>query len=370
MAGTELEEEEDSSLSETDARQMADSLAGMDDLDSDLFGSSLRSNKTPSKATSPKPTAPATRPTSTSTKPTTASTKPTSPPSQAARTRNTAEKPEEKPASSGAASPIPASKPGQPGKKFNINKFDSLGFDEDDPLAGLLSDDEDAPVKPKPKKAAQKKAVRPDPEPVKQEMEAAKPDPLPKQTEPQRPTTSHGRRQKSPDPTSPPSTSEGRGGASTPRKESTASEGAKSAAKPKEDINFDSDGDLPGLDGTPRESASPPPKGRGRQAKPEPDLFGDDDDGLLGLDEDKPGVKRAAAAEVKDSPSARFSALLGGKKEEQKKAPPQSLDEFMANISTKRPDAKPPAAKKGGFAYDLGRVLGRFYNGLKRLIPF
>ncbi|XP_048575704.1 fas-binding factor 1 homolog isoform X2 [Nematostella vectensis] len=336
MAGTELEEEEDSSLSETDARQMADSLAGMDDLDSDLFGSSLRSNKTPSKATSPKPTAPATRPTSTSPKPTTASTKPTSPPSQAARTRNTAEKPEEKPASFGAASPRPASKPGQPGKKFNINKFNSLDFDEDDPLAGLLSDDEDAPVKPKPKKAAQKKAVRPDPEPVKQEMEPAKPDPLPKQT------------------------------------------GAKSAAKPKEDINFDSDGDLPGLDGTPRESASPPPKGRGRQAKPEPDLFGDDDDGLLGLDEDKPGVKRAAAAEVKDSPSDRFSALLGGKKEEQKKAPPQSLDEFMANISTKRPDAKPPAAKKatsptseesfqfGGYMPSAASTPGRARTGISR----
>nr|XP_058970698.1 fas-binding factor 1-like isoform X2 [Pocillopora verrucosa] len=358
MAGSDIEDE-DESLSEADAKKMADSLAGLDDMESDLFGGSLGKKNTVSKSPKPVKAAseqkkisadsklpPATSSTTESAKSKMAS---ASSSSSSTKTGESSEKATSKQDS------VKVKEVKKPRKKFDFGEFD-----EDDPLAGLLSDDEEDPKpKPKPRKSSGSKnsglsaissqdstEERPSSsrgrQPANQESANTPSPPV----TPEHQAALRGSKNQSDTVSSPPEspevTSDIQGGEVTPSQTTPREKGKRKPnagkAKPsKEEINFDSDEDLPGLDdsqeNTPRDSPIPPTRSKKEQTSKKEtqgtsgDIFGDDDD--------LPGTETRS-----DSPTrgSRFSELLGKKeKEETKKQVPKSLDDFMANISTKPP---------------------------------
>ncbi|KAJ7376423.1 hypothetical protein OS493_034700 [Desmophyllum pertusum] len=117
------------SLSEADAKKMADSLAGLDDMESDLFGGSLGKKSTPSKPSKPAKTASEQKKRGTDSKltPTADSTKSKTTSASSAKTGESSEKTDTKQDAGVAAKPKEAQKPRK--------KFDFGEFDEDDPLA-------------------------------------------------------------------------------------------------------------------------------------------------------------------------------------------------------------------------------------------
>ncbi|XP_022788434.1 fas-binding factor 1 homolog isoform X3 [Stylophora pistillata] len=366
MAGSDIDDE-DESLSETDAKKMADSLAGLDDMESDLFGGSLGKKSTPSKPPKPVKATSEQKRISTDNK---------LPPGTSPVTESAKSKIESVSSSSstktGEASEKATSKQDsvkvkevkKPRKKFDFGEFD-----EDDPLAGLLSDeDEDPKPKPKPRKSTASKSTgssalssqvsteeRPTSSrgrrPANQESANTPSPPVTPEHQPAvRGSKDQGETVSSP-PGSPGITPDKEEGDVTPSQTAPRNKGqrkpAAGKAKPsKEEINFDSDEDLPGLDdskeNTPRDSPTPPARSKKEQTSkrktqyPPGDIFGDDDD--------------LPATETRsDSPTqgSRFSELLGKKeKEETKKQVPKSLDDFMANISTKPPAGGGTTSKK------------------------
>ncbi|XP_031567504.1 fas-binding factor 1 homolog [Actinia tenebrosa] len=349
MAGDNFhDDDEEESMTELDAKNLADTLEGMDDLDSDLFGDSLRRKTSTKNVSNTKPTTTST-PSKNKLSNTATSEKQDKTETRDDTTRKTAEK------RGSSSSPT--------GKKFSLNKYDNLDFDEDDPLAGLLSDDEDAATKSKAKKktaAAKKTPVKKEPEPVAVSAELERPttsrsqqrqesQSLDLQSPPLSPNTKTQNRQETASPKSvkfsdrisSPTESQDGSLAASPRPK-----GRQSQSKPKNDVSFDDDGDdlLPGIDQSPRQTPSsrqtsvgqtPSTRqtsgtpGRRREQKTDSDLFGEDD-GLLGLDEGKPTAKQT------NTKASRFDELLGGKKEkiEPKPQKPKTLDDFMSNIST------------------------------------
>ncbi|XP_068673186.1 fas-binding factor 1 homolog isoform X2 [Montipora foliosa] len=349
MAGEGFDDDDDESISEADAKRMADSLAGLDDMESDLFGGSLSRKATPSKTSSPEKALSDSKSTA---KPGRKPSEDSSKLAKSSKERNISPEPT-KPSSEMTAfvehdtkSTEPKAAP-KPRKKFDFGEFD-----EDDPLAGLLSDEEDnvAP-KTKPKKSTAAK---------KTELTGIS------NQEEERPKSSRGRRSANQEtassslaPASPehqPSVhkekDEDRGASSPPVSPKAAGEQDNRAqkAKPsKDEINFDSDEDLPGLDQlddsdmTSKDSATPPTKTkqertrRGNSPKSTDDIFGHGDD-----------LPDAGPRSESPSKQSRFSELLGKKeKEEPIKQVPKSLDDFMASISSKTSAGSGTGSKRG-----------------------
>ncbi|XP_068761352.1 fas-binding factor 1 homolog [Montipora capricornis] len=337
MAGEGFDDDDDESISEADAKRMADSLAGLDDMESDLFGGSLSRKATPSKTSSPEKALSDSKSTA---KPGRKPSEDSSKLAKSSKERNISPEPT-KPSSEMTAfvehdtkSTEPKAAP-KPRKKFDFGEFD-----EDDPLAGLLSDEEDnvAP-KTKPKKSTAAK---------KTELTGIS------NQEEERPKSSRGRRSANQEtassslaPASPehqPSVhkekDEDRGASSPPVSPKAAGEQdnrARKAKPSKDEINFDSDEDLPGLDQLDdsdmqsKDSATPPTKTkqertrRGNSPKSTDDIFGYGDD----LPDTGPRGERP----FRQSQSSK----LPGKKEKEEpiKQVPGSLEDFMGNISSK-----------------------------------
>ncbi|XP_067043512.1 fas-binding factor 1-like isoform X1 [Acropora muricata] len=354
MAGEGFDDD-DESISEADAKKMADSLAGLDDMESDLFGGSLGRSATPSKVSKPAKTSLDTKNTA---KPGRKPSEDSSNLEKSNRGKDISPEPA-KPNAKGVSSldqDMNGTKPkttGNPRKKYDFGEFD-----EDDPLAGLLSDEEDNTVsKPKPKTSVVtgkakstemssqgSQMERPKSsrgrKPANQER-AMSPSP-PATPEHHQPTV--GKEKNANKGTSSP-VSQGADGqtdsrgkdSGSPRRTPQSRERETSAQKvkpSKDEIKFDSDEDLPGLDDpdkTSRDTPTPPPKTKqertsGRNSPGSSgDIFDDGDD-----------LPDTGTRSESPSRQSRFSELLGRKeKDDSKKQVPKSLDDFMANISSK-----------------------------------
>ncbi|XP_078690801.1 fas-binding factor 1 homolog [Branchiostoma floridae x Branchiostoma belcheri] len=313
----EADDDEMSEVSEADPQQVIGSMGDIDDMDAELFGSSLKRKKTPPSRGSAVSTPPSrggdNKPSSPSLK--TKSGSPTSarksvtfsdnkkPPTTSSDVSSSynvdisvsvgpdKDSSAHEPKDSQSPEPTRKSSPrGYKGKKFQTDFGD---FDEDDPLKGLLSDDEDAqPKKKKPaKKTPQRKEPQTPPETKQGGVVPRAEEVSPRLSEPERPRTSHGRRQE-----------EGE----EDRRVQTAPADSQGERK------------QPELTSSPRQEKAAASR-RGKPKREEISFDDDDDDlmGTLGFD-DSPRQEKKVVQKKQDDPEedgksakSRFDALLG-----------------------------------------------------------
>ncbi|XP_066291483.1 fas-binding factor 1 homolog isoform X2 [Branchiostoma lanceolatum] len=315
--------DEESEVSEADPQQVVGSMGDIDDMDAELFGSSLKRKKTPPSRGSAVSTPPSrggeNKPSSPSLR--TKSGSPTSARKSVTFSDN------KKPATTSSdvssssynvdisvsvgpdkdssthdpkdsQSPEPGRKPGSRGYKGKKFQTDFGDFDEDDPLRGLLSDDEDAqPKKKKPvKKTPQRKATEEPPMPPEAKLSGTIPraeEISPRMSEPDRPRTSHGRRQEEEE---------------EERRVQTAPPAGREEKK------------LPDAEITPSPRQEKSTASRRGKARREEISFDDDDDdlmGTMGFDDSPRQEKKVVQKKQEDqeddgkSAKSRFDALLG-----------------------------------------------------------
>ncbi|XP_030840350.1 fas-binding factor 1 homolog [Strongylocentrotus purpuratus] len=342
------ESEENSSVSDADVNALTKALAGMDDMDDALFSSSLKPKKTPSKeSAAPPPKRKGSVKGATQSPAATPSPATPSPGLSRKGTYNIsddldgdmsktydlgkkADKDSQPEAAEGKKSPaLSKTYPGR--SKPESTSFDFGEFDEDDPLAGLLSDDEDA-VKPKNKK------------PVTKATKAAASGPAVKQDPPANPAPASMKE------TLGASQSEDSLLDTTPRErdKSKGPPASKSRAKPStkrsDDIDFgdDDDGILDGLgfDDTPRDLPKMDKEQEAAKAKVS-DLFGKTS--IL----DKPPASKGRSKEF----------TLDSKYKKPQTAPSAPKEEDFtfggytpSSVTSKRPDSAPPGRRGVRFA--------------------
>ncbi|XP_041473314.1 fas-binding factor 1 homolog [Lytechinus variegatus] len=313
------ESEENSSVSDADVNALTKALADMDDMDDALFSSSLKQKKTPSK-----------EPPSNENKSAKGSLRDTPSPGLS-RTGTFSddqdddmfktydiEKKGSKAEEDKKSSSLSKTFPGR--SKPKSSSFDFGEFDEDDPLAGLLSDDEDAP---KPKKKPGNKTTR---------------NPLQVNS----PIEEHAVSSKKSEPKGSNQSKDNLLTEKDKNKTPTVSNSTKS--KKADDIDFgdDDEGILDGLgfDDTPRDVPKLDKEQEAAKAKVS-DLFGKTS--IL----DKPPTSKGRTKEFQ----------LDSKYKKQQTAPPAPKEEDFtfggytpSSVTSKRPDSAPPARRGVRFA--------------------
>ncbi|XP_035694500.1 fas-binding factor 1-like [Branchiostoma floridae] len=383
--------DEESEVSEADPQQVVGSMGDIDDMDAELFGSSLKRKKTPpsrgsavstppSRGGENKPLSPSLRTKSGS--PTSArksvtfsdNKKPATTSSDVSSSYNVdisvSVGPDKDSSTKDSQSPEPARKPGSRGYKGKKFQTDFGDFDEDDPLAGLLSDEEDAPKKKKPaKKTPQRKVTE-----ETQSSPGAKPggtvpraeEISPRMSEPERPRTSHGRRQDEPEEerrvqTAPPAGQQEKKQpeiSSSPRQEKTT---ASRRGKPKrEEISFDDDDDdlmgTMGFDDSPRQEKKVVQKKQEDQedlqqqiaAEEEQDQLDDDGksaksrfDALLGVGTAKKLLERPGTGERKEFSLDKYKKPQQDEKKEKEPTEEDfNFGSYMPSAAAKTPPSR------------------------------